>query len=150
MSVLEGRGLGEAGNRINYVSQQGFTTLSLTGRSPPTSPILLFPSDRHTFRQYCGIGTLCLGGGALSHPHRVVYTSTQVVNFTVIPAHLRFVPVGVVSLFWSTFLARSLLPLQEGAELLVFGSLDTYLSAVNARERQFPNVERAAEKPIGP
>jgi len=28
MSVLEGKGLGEAGNRINHVRQQGFTTLA--------------------------------------------------------------------------------------------------------------------------
>jgi len=54
-----------------------------------------------------------------------VYIPTQIINFSVIPPHLRFVFVSVVSLFWNT-----------------------YLSAVNAREQQLENVERAAEKPI--
>jgi hypothetical protein len=36
-----------------------------------------------------------------------VFVPTQLVNFALVPPHLRFVFVGVVSLFWS---ARSLLP----------------------------------------
>ncbi|KAF9652708.1 hypothetical protein BDM02DRAFT_3183395 [Thelephora ganbajun] len=53
-----------------------------------------------------------------------VYIPTQVINFTVIPSHLRFVFVGVVSLFWNT-----------------------YLSSVNAREQRLYDAEHGTEKP---
>ncbi|KAL5495889.1 SYM1 [Sanghuangporus weigelae] len=34
-----------------------------------------------------------------------VFVPTQVINFSVVPAHMRFVFVGVVSLFWNTYLS---------------------------------------------
>jgi len=52
-----------------------------------------------------------------------VYIPTQVINFSIVPSHLRFVFVGVVSLFWNT-----------------------YLSSVNAREQRLPDLERGVEK----
>jgi len=36
-----------------------------------------------------------------------VYIPTQLVNFSLIPPHLRFVTVSVVSLFWNTYLSYS-------------------------------------------
>jgi len=53
-----------------------------------------------------------------------VYIPTQVINFAIIPPHLRFVFVGVVSLFWNT-----------------------YLSSVNARERRLYDVEHGIGNP---
>ena len=56
-----------------------------------------------------------------------MFIPTQIINFAIVPHHMRFVVVGVVSLFWSkwchlmSFRVRSSPP------------LDTYLSAVNAR-----------------
>jgi len=75
-----------------------------------------------------------LGGAAdrISHAYVptllrnwAVYIPTQLINFSVVPPHLRFVFVGVVSLFWNT-----------------------YLSAVNAREQQQYDVERGTGKHI--
>lgn len=34
-----------------------------------------------------------------------VFIPTQIINFAVVPHHLRFVVVGVVSLFWNTYLS---------------------------------------------
>jgi len=74
-----------------------------------------------------------LGGAAdrISHAYVptllrnwAVYIPTQVINFAVVPPHLRFVFVGVVSLFWNT-----------------------YLSSVNAREQRVYDVEHVVEKP---
>lgn len=55
-----------------------------------------------------------------------VYVPVQVINFSIVPSHLRFVFVSVVSLFWNT-----------------------YLSSVNAREQLgLPHdLERGVEKP---
>ncbi|KAJ3012574.1 hypothetical protein NUW54_g1831 [Trametes sanguinea] len=39
-----------------------------------------------------------------------VFIPTQIVNFALVPPHLRFVTVGVVSLFWSTSPASVSLP----------------------------------------
>ena len=49
-----------------------------------------------------------MGPSFIFFPHnsRAVYIPTQVINFAIVPPHLRFVFVGVVSLFWSTFLPR--------------------------------------------
>lgn len=52
-----------------------------------------------------------------------VYIPAQVINFSIIPSHLRFVFVGVVSLFWNT-----------------------YLSSVNAKEQRLSSTEHRAEK----
>jgi len=98
---------------VNRVSLR----LRLTGSSRPTSlSVPLFPWDRHTFRHYCVIGTLRSEGlfhmliSCSPRNSRVVYIPTQLINFAVIPPHLRFVFVGVVSLFWSAFLPRSPFP----------------------------------------
>ena len=32
-----------------------------------------------------------------------VYIPTQLINFSIVPPHLRFVTVSIVSLFWSAF-----------------------------------------------
>jgi len=53
-----------------------------------------------------------------------LFIPTQAINFSIVPPHLRFLFVGVVSLFWNT-----------------------YLSAVNAKERQLDNIEHGIEKP---
>jgi len=82
MSVLEGKGLGGAADRISHAYV----------------PTLL--------RNWA------------------VYIPAQAINFAIIPPHLRFVFVGVVSLFWNT-----------------------YLSSVNAREQRPHGVEHGAEKP---
>jgi len=121
-----------------------------TSRSPPT-----FPWGRHTFRRCCVIGALCCSRrDSFAHAHlfplrdsRVVYIPTQVINFAVVPPHLRFVFVGVVSLFWSTFLPRPLFPFRRDPEPFPFVPPDTYLSAVNAKERQLYDVEHGIEKP---
>jgi len=84
MSVLEGKGLSGAAERINHAY----------------------------------VPTLLRGWA--------VYIPTQVINFAVVPPHLRFVFVGVVSLFWNT-----------------------YLSAVNAREQRVYDIEHGADKPGG-
>jgi len=34
-----------------------------------------------------------------------VFIPTQIINFSIVPHHLRFVVVGVVSLFWNTYLS---------------------------------------------
>ncbi|KAI1791454.1 hypothetical protein LXA43DRAFT_1011645 [Ganoderma leucocontextum] len=34
-----------------------------------------------------------------------VFIPTQIVNFAVVPAHLRFVTIGIVSLFWNAYLS---------------------------------------------
>ncbi|KAF8892308.1 hypothetical protein CPB84DRAFT_1826122 [Gymnopilus junonius] len=36
-----------------------------------------------------------------------VFIPTQLINFSLVPPHLRFVVVGVVSLFWNTYLSYS-------------------------------------------
>ncbi|KDR73317.1 hypothetical protein GALMADRAFT_251935 [Galerina marginata CBS 339.88] len=36
-----------------------------------------------------------------------VYIPTQIINFSLVPPHLRFVVVSVVSLFWNTYLSAS-------------------------------------------
>jgi len=36
-----------------------------------------------------------------------VYIPTQIINFSLVPPHLRFFAVGVVSLFWNTYLSAS-------------------------------------------
>ncbi|CAA7263576.1 unnamed protein product [Cyclocybe aegerita] len=36
-----------------------------------------------------------------------VYIPTQLINFSIIPPHLRFVTVSIVSLFWNTYLSAS-------------------------------------------
>jgi len=82
MSLLEGKGVGEAANRISHAYV----------------PTLL--------RNW------------------VVYIPTQVINFALVPSHLRFVFVGVVSLFWNT-----------------------YLSSVNSRERRLYDVEHGVGNP---
>jgi len=82
MSLLEGNGLGEAGNRISHAY----------------IPTLL--------RNW------------------TLYIPTQVINFSIVPPHLRFLFVSVVSLFWNT-----------------------YLSAVNAQEQRVHDIEHGVEKP---
>ncbi|KAJ2922005.1 hypothetical protein H1R20_g15089, partial [Candolleomyces eurysporus] len=44
-----------------------------------------------------------------------VFIPTQIVNFTVVPPHLRMVTVGVVSLFWNTYLSVANAPLAAAA-----------------------------------
>ena len=73
---------------------------------------------------------------------RAVYIPTQVINFALVPPHLRFVFVGVVSLFWSVFLP-SFLRVPEDPDFFFFLPPDTYLSAVNARERDSEKPSRA-------
>ncbi|PIL26687.1 hypothetical protein GSI_11214 [Ganoderma sinense ZZ0214-1] len=34
-----------------------------------------------------------------------VFIPTQIVNFAVVPTHLRFVTIGIVSLFWNAYLS---------------------------------------------
>ncbi|KAI0271248.1 hypothetical protein BC834DRAFT_858433 [Gloeopeniophorella convolvens] len=41
----------------------------------------------------------------IQRSHRLVYTPTQMINFSVVPPQFRFVFVGVVSLFWNTYLS---------------------------------------------
>jgi len=36
-----------------------------------------------------------------------VYIPTQIINFSLVPPHLRFLVVGIVSLFWNTYLSAS-------------------------------------------
>jgi len=52
-----------------------------------------------------------------------VYIPTQFINFSLVPPHLRFVFVNVVSLFWNT-----------------------YLSSVNAKQRLVHDVEHGTGK----
>ncbi|KIO05911.1 hypothetical protein M404DRAFT_139909, partial [Pisolithus tinctorius Marx 270] len=57
----------------------------------------------------------------------IVFIPTQIINFSIVPHHLRFVVVSVVSLFWNT-----------------------YLSAVNARSQrqlEFATSEKSETKP---
>lgn len=57
----------------------------------------------------------------------MVFIPTQIINFSIVPHHLRFVVVSVVSLFWNT-----------------------YLSAVNARSQhqlEFATSEKSESKP---
>ncbi|RPD60697.1 hypothetical protein L227DRAFT_525207 [Lentinus tigrinus ALCF2SS1-6] len=54
-----------------------------------------------------------------------VFIPTQIVNFAVVPHHLRFITIGVVSLFWNA-----------------------YLSAVNAAKQLEIAVEHAHEHPV--
>ncbi|TEB31745.1 hypothetical protein FA13DRAFT_341993 [Coprinellus micaceus] len=42
-----------------------------------------------------------------------VFVPTQIVNFTLVPPHLRMVVVGVVSLFWNTYLSYANMELQQ-------------------------------------
>ncbi|KAK0492240.1 hypothetical protein EDD18DRAFT_1183503 [Armillaria luteobubalina] len=52
-----------------------------------------------------------------------VFIPTQIINFALVPHHMRFVVVSVVSLFWNT-----------------------YLSAVNARQAKLEQEEKEHEK----
>ncbi|KAJ2914847.1 hypothetical protein MD484_g5566, partial [Candolleomyces efflorescens] len=45
----------------------------------------------------------------------LVFIPTQIVNFSVVPPHLRMVTVGVVSLFWNTYLSVANAPLAAAA-----------------------------------
>ncbi len=57
----------------------------------------------------------------------MVFVPAQLVNFNFVPPQLRFVFIGVISLFWSTSWShRSIF--EHRTDLIV----DTYLSAVNA------------------
>jgi len=80
MSILEGRGFGEAWNRLNSAY----------------------------------VPTLLRNWG--------VFIPAQIINFSVVPNHLRFLFVSVVSLFWNT-----------------------YLSAVNAREQRNAQIKSDAK-----
>lgn len=53
-----------------------------------------------------------------------VYIPAQVINFSIVPPHLRFVFVGVVSLFWNT-----------------------YLSSINASQQRLRDLEDGVRKP---
>ena len=63
-----------------------------------------------------------------------VFVPTQLINFALVPPHLRFLVVSVVSLFWSEY------PLCYRSLQLIFLFLDTYLSAVNAAQQAEPMV----------
>ena len=66
---------------------------------------------------------------------RAVFAPAQVLNFALVPPQFRFVFVGVVSLFWSA----SPLPPSPSVSLcamLTPRRADTYLSAVNAQQKQ--------------
>jgi len=150
MSVLEGNGLTGAADRIGHVSLQSFWyAFLLTGCSPS---VPFFPCNRRTFRRCCVTGAWRPEGFSQMHPPplnflftrnpRAVYIPTQAINFAIVPSHLRFVFVGVVSLFWSTF--HPLVP-HLSTEDPDFVSSDTYLSSVNAREQRLYDAEHGAK-----
>ncbi|KAF8525792.1 hypothetical protein BU17DRAFT_83278 [Hysterangium stoloniferum] len=47
-----------------------------------------------------------------------VFTPTQIINFAVVPPHLRFGVVGVVSLFWNTYLSYANAKQQQSTALI--------------------------------
>ena len=68
---------------------------------------------------------------------RAVFAPAQVLNFALVPPQFRFVFVGVVSLFWSA--CPLLLSPSSSVSLcamLTPRRADTYLSAVNAQQKQ--------------
>ncbi len=73
--------------------------------------------------------------------HRGVFIPTQIVNFALVPHHLRFVTIGVVSLFWSASLHCPILSLFWRTDDTDAYLTDAYLSSVNAKKQ----VEIAAE-----
>lgn len=104
MSILEGKA-NEALDRISAVRLHVFYFRTITKGTVqayvPTlirnwsvlSRILLLTTPKPSF--FC-----CLRG---------VFIPTQIINFGLVPHHLRFVVVSVVSLFWSTFCHSRLL-----------------------------------------
>ena len=71
---------------------------------------------------------------------RAVFAPAQVLNFALVPPQFRFVFVGVVSLFWSAC------PLPPSPSVSLCAMLtprraDTYLSAVNAQQKQPPEAD---------
>ena len=99
---------------------------------PRTLLITLTPSIRQAY-----VPTLIRNWG--------VFVPTQLINFSLVPPHLRMVTVGVVSLFWSTShwnLAYS----PVTSHLQSASLIDTYLSAANAAAQK-ANVE--VEVPVG-
>lgn len=134
MSVLEGKGLGGAAERISHVRlAEFFSGPSLTTRHRSSG---ICP-DTTTELVRCGWNSNA-SRTVLILNFRAVYIPAQVINFALVPPHLRFVFVGVVSLFWSKSLP-SFLP--EGPDFFLTLP-DTYLSAVNAKERGLHDVEK--------
>ena len=79
---------------------------------------------------------------------RGVFIPTQIVNFAVVPTHLRFVTIGIVSLFWSASLSRLVSPsvrrqLTISDDAIVIARADAYLSSVNAKKQAQIAVEHA-------
>lgn len=66
---------------------------------------------------------------------RAVFAPAQVLNFALVPPQFRFVFVGVVSLFWSACPLPLLRLSMHDAHSLPCRA-DTYLSAVNAQQKQ--------------
>lgn len=97
MTLLEGQGLTEAQTRLESVSficlQQDAAHPSRHTSQPlsATGQSFYFRKVRSIYRSY----------------FRGVFVPTQILNFAVIPTHLRFVVVSVVSLFWSKWHSTS-------------------------------------------
>lgn len=68
--------------------------------------------------------------------YRAVYLPTQILNFSIVPPHLRLVTICGVSLFWSAFL--SCLCGIGGTDVGLCE--DTYLSVANARQQKREEV----------
>ena len=71
-----------------------------------------------------------------------MFIPTQIVNFVVVPTHLRFVTIGIVSLFWSASpLSPRFVSPSVRCELTILISYDAiaradaYLSSVNAKKQ---------------
>lgn len=81
-----------------------------------------------------------------------MFIPTQIVNFALVPTHLRFVTIGVVSLFWSAS-SLSLSPLHSPLHSPVTNTVravanvnplaDAYLSSVNAKKQAQIAAEHA-------
>jgi len=97
MSILEGKGIAEAQNRISAVSVIVVPCSTCTRCSGCVPRRLMC---RHCF--VIGAVSTCLFFFAQYSPRsRGVFIPAQIINFALVPHHLRFVFVGVVSLFWS-------------------------------------------------
>ena len=72
-----------------------------------------------------------------------MFIPTQIVNFAVVPTHLRFVTIGIVSLFWSASspLSSRLVSPSVRCQLTMsisddaIARADAYLSSVNAKKQ---------------
>ena len=149
MTLLEGKSVNDAKERISEVRLVPARARFLSR----LAPVLITRTPCHFDRLTCPRSSVTgafflaglLGGtDALTEVPalcRGVFIPTQIVNFALVPTHLRFVTVGVVSLFWST----SSLPIPPSSAPLTICGLytDAYLSSVNAKKQAQIATEHA-------